>query len=72
MTMHGNIGINHHVINKKSSISSHRRLCHISIQRIKRLVNDGVLQSLDLLILVLMWIALKESRLTKPMRVSGC
>ena len=25
----------------------HRRLCHISIDRIKRLVNDGVLSTLD-------------------------
>jgi len=35
------------VINEESSILWHRRLGHISIQRIKRLVNDGVLGTLD-------------------------
>nr|CAN71521.1 hypothetical protein VITISV_037359 [Vitis vinifera] len=45
--MHGNIGIKHAVINEKSSILWHKRLGHISIERIKRLVNDGVLEALD-------------------------
>ena len=35
------------VINKESSILWHRRLGHISIQWIKRLVNDGVIDTLD-------------------------
>ena len=47
MTMHGNVGINHSIINERSSILWHRRLCHISIERVKRLVNDGVLEALD-------------------------
>ena len=48
MTVHGNnVGIKHGVINEKSSMLWHWRLCHISIDRIKRLVNDGVLQALD-------------------------
>ena len=45
--MHGNVGIKHGVINEKSSILWHKRLSHISIERIKRLVNDGVLEALD-------------------------
>ncbi|EOY21907.1 Uncharacterized protein TCM_014078 [Theobroma cacao] len=35
------------VMNENSSILWHRRLRHISIERIKRLVNDGVLNTLD-------------------------
>ena len=35
------------VMNEESSLLWHRRLGHISIQRIKRLVNEGVLSSLD-------------------------
>ena len=34
-------------MNKDSSMLWHRRLGHISIQRIKRLANDGVLSTLD-------------------------
>ncbi|KAL3498928.1 hypothetical protein ACH5RR_041660 [Cinchona calisaya] len=34
-------------MNENSSILWHRRLGHISIQRIKRLVDDGVLSTLD-------------------------
>ena len=46
-TMHGNVGIKRGVINEKSSILWHKRLSHISIEKIKRLVNDGVLEALD-------------------------
>ena len=35
------------VINEVPSILWHRRLEHISFQRIKKLVNDGVLRTLD-------------------------
>ena len=45
--MHGNVGIKRGVINEKSSILWHKRLGHISIERIKILVNDGVLETLD-------------------------
>ena len=38
--MHGNVGIKRGVINEKSSILWHKRLCRISIERIKRLIND--------------------------------
>ena len=41
------IGIKRSVMNKESSLLWHRRLGHISIQRIKKLVNKGVLSSLD-------------------------
>ena len=34
-------------MNEDSSILWHRRLGHISIERTKRLVNDGVLSTLD-------------------------
>ena len=45
--MHGNVGIKCNVINERSSILWHRRLDHISIERIKSLVNDEVLEALD-------------------------
>ena len=45
--MHVHPGTKRCVINEESSILWHRRLGHISIQRIKRLVNDGVLGTLD-------------------------
>ena len=35
------------VMNEEFSLLWHRRLGHISIQRIKRLINEGVLSSLD-------------------------
>ena len=35
------------VVNEESSMLWHRRLGHISIERIKRLVNEGVLSALD-------------------------
>ena len=41
------VSIKRSVMNEESSIFWHRRLGHISIQRIKRLVNEGVLSSLD-------------------------
>ena len=41
------VGIKKSVMNKESSLLWHRRLGHISIQGIKRLVNEGVLSSLD-------------------------
>ena len=45
--MHVNVGIKQSLINKNSSMLWHRRLGHISIKRIKRLVKDGVLKTLD-------------------------
>ena len=46
-TIHGNVSIKRGVINEKSSTLWHKRLGHISIEIIKRLVNDGVLEALD-------------------------
>ena len=43
--MHIQIGTKRRVINNDSSILWHRWLGHISIDRIKRLVNDGVLSN---------------------------
>ncbi|CAJ2671288.1 unnamed protein product [Trifolium pratense] len=45
--MHVQTGIKRCNINENSSILWHRRLGHISIERIKRLVKDGVLNTLD-------------------------
>ena len=42
-----NVGIKRSVTNEESSLLWHLRLGHISIQRIKRLVNEEVLSSLD-------------------------
>ena len=46
-SMHVNAGIKQCVINENSSILWHQILGHISIERIKRSVNDGVLDTLD-------------------------
>jgi hypothetical protein len=40
-------GLKRDILNKNSSMLWHRRLGHISIRRIKRLVNDGILPTLD-------------------------
>ena len=47
MHVHENVGIKRCAVNENSYILWHRRLCHISIDRVKRLVNDGVLSTLD-------------------------
>ena len=46
--MHVTVGLKICVMNEESSMLWHRRLGHISIERIKKLVNDGVLSTLDL------------------------
>ena len=46
-SLHVHIGTKKCNINKDSSMLWHRRLGHISIDRIKRLVKDGVLSTLD-------------------------
>ena len=45
--MHVHTGTKRCVINEDSSKLWHRRLGHISIERIKRLVNEGILNTLD-------------------------
>ena len=47
MHVHEKIGTKRYVVNEESSMLWHQRLGHISIDRIKRLVNDGVLSTLD-------------------------
>jgi transposase InsO family protein len=46
-SMHVHTGTKRCVINQDSSKLWHRRLGHISIERIKRLVNEGILNTLD-------------------------
>ena len=46
-SMHVTIGLKRCVMNEKSSMLWHRRLGHISIERMKKLVNDRVLSTLD-------------------------
>ncbi|RVW65982.1 Retrovirus-related Pol polyprotein from transposon TNT 1-94 [Vitis vinifera] len=46
-SLHVQTGIKRCVVKEDSSTLWHRRLGHISIDRIKRLVNDGVLRTLD-------------------------
>ncbi|XP_052734083.1 uncharacterized protein LOC128196632 [Vigna angularis] len=46
-SMHVSAGLKRCVMNEDSSVLWHRRLGHISIERIKRLVNEGVLSTLD-------------------------
>ena len=45
--MHVTAGLKRCVMNEESSMLWHQRLGHISIERIKKLVNDGVLSTLD-------------------------
>ena len=68
-TMHAHIGTKRCVMNEDSSMLWHRRLRHISIHRIKRLVNDRVLSTLILPILTLVWTALREN---KPISLKRC
>jgi len=46
-SMHVAFGVKRCVVNEESFMLWHRRLGHISIKRIKRLVNEGVLNTLD-------------------------
>ena len=70
-TMHDNVGIKCSVVNERSFILWHRRLGHISIERVKRLVNDGVLKALHFTDFDICVDYKKESRSTKQKRVSG-
>ena len=56
-------------MNEDSSMLWHWRLGHISIQRIKRLVNDGVLSTLNYTYFTLVWTTLRENRPTSLRRV---
>ena len=47
LNMHVNVGIKWSLINEKSSMLWHKRLRHIFIERLKRLVKDRVLKTLD-------------------------
>ena len=46
-SMHVTVGSKRCVVNEESSVLWHRRLGHISIERIMRLVSEGVLSALD-------------------------
>ena len=46
-SMHVTVGLKRCVVNEESSMLWHRRLGHISIERMKKLVNEGVLSTLD-------------------------
>ena len=47
LSLHTDVGIKRSLMDQSSALLWHRRLGHISIERIKRLVNDGVLKTLD-------------------------
>jgi len=46
-SMHVTVGVKRCVVNEESFMLWHHRLGHISIERVKRLVNEGVLSTLD-------------------------
>ena len=46
-SMHISVGLKWCIMNEESLMLWHRRLWHIFIERIKRLVNEGVLSALD-------------------------
>ena len=47
LTLHHNFGTKRNLINESSSYLWHKRLGHISKERMKRLVKDGILHNLD-------------------------
>jgi hypothetical protein len=47
LSLHTDVGIKRSLMDQSSALLWHKRLRHISIERIKRLVNDGVLKTLD-------------------------
>ena len=47
LTLHHNVGTKCNLVNESSSYLWHRRLGHISKERMKRLVKDGILPNLD-------------------------
>jgi hypothetical protein len=47
LSLHTNVGTERSLMNKNSALLWYRRLGHISIERIKILVNDGVFKTLD-------------------------
>ena len=47
LTLHHNVGAKCNLINESFSYLWHRRLGHISKERMKRLVKDGILSNLD-------------------------
>ena len=47
LTLHHNVGTKHNLINESSSYLWHRCSDHISKERMKRLVKDGILPNLD-------------------------
>jgi hypothetical protein len=47
LLLHSSVGIKRSLVNENSVLLWHKRLGHISIERIKRLVNDGILKTLD-------------------------
>jgi len=47
ISLHYSVGTKRSLVNENSALLWHMRLWHISIERIKRLVNDGVLKTID-------------------------
>jgi hypothetical protein len=47
LSLHTDVGIKRSLMDQSSALLWHKRLRHISIERIKRLVNNGVLKTLD-------------------------
>ena len=47
LTLHHNVGTKHNLINENSSNLWHKRLGHISRERLERLLKDGILPNLD-------------------------
>jgi hypothetical protein len=47
LSLHTDVGIKRSLMDQSSAWLWHRRLRHVSIEKIKRLVNDGVLKTLD-------------------------
>lgn len=47
LALHGNVGIKWSIVDENCSMLWHKRFGYISIERIKRLINDEVLKTLD-------------------------
>ena len=47
LTLHHNVGTKHSLVNERSVLLWHKRLDHISRERIKRLIKNEILPGLD-------------------------
>ena len=68
LTLHHNVGTKRGLVNKSSVYLWHRHFGHISKIRIEKLVKNKSFSILILLILIFVWIVLRENKQNKQVR----